>query len=116
MTEELANDAGRSLRDGLSPSVEPASGLAGSAASIPSADAIPPLRTQIFMQCDYGVLGSVSISLPECNGGDEQFEADFDDVLSFVATIMMRRKKARASALKEREVDTPASTRENGNG
>ena len=33
----MDNDAGRSLRDGLSPSVEPASGLAGSAASIPSA-------------------------------------------------------------------------------
>lgn len=30
-------EAGRSLRDGLSPSVEPASSLAGSAASIPSA-------------------------------------------------------------------------------
>lgn len=64
------------------------------AALPPEPDA--PLKSIVTLVADYGPLGRVSIMLPECNGGDEQFEADFDATLSFVRGVMERRKSARA--------------------
>lgn len=55
------------------------------------------LASQVFLQIDFGALGKVIIVLPENNGGDDQFDADFDEALSFVRAVMARRKAARAT-------------------
>jgi len=61
-----------------------------------------PLKSVVFMATDFGVYGRVEITLPVNNGGDDQFEADFEETLEFVKRVIGRRKSARAAALKAR--------------
>lgn len=46
------------------------------------------------------------ITLPVNNGGDEQFDADFEDTMTFVKAVVGRRKEARANAMEARRAET----------
>lgn len=54
-----------------------------------------PLESVVFWATDFGIYGRVSITLPVNNGGDEQFDADFEDAMAFVKAVVGRRKLAR---------------------
>ena len=64
------------------------------------------LNSIVFHRADYGPLGTVVIILPECNGDDDQFDADFVETMAFVRGVMTRRKSARASAMSARSAET----------
>jgi hypothetical protein len=64
----------------------------------PSEASLTALKSETFFHADYGSLGKLVIILPENNGGDEQFEADFEATLQFVRGVMVRRKEARSAA------------------
>lgn len=65
-----------------------------------------PLESVVFWATDFGIYGRVSITLPVNNGGDEQFDADFEDAMAFVKAVVGRRKLARAKAMSAGTVKT----------
>jgi hypothetical protein len=101
-----AEDALRSLisfleaDSGSSKAVLRAAEIAG-AALPPEPD--QPLESIVFWATDFGIYGKVSITLPVNNGGDEQFDADFEDTMAFVKAVVGRRKEARAKAMEARQ-------------
>lgn len=107
MTIDLPPSAEEALR-GLIRYIEADSGSSKAvlAAAEVAAAALPPepdkpLDSVVFMATDFGIYGRVEITLPENNGGDDQFEADFEDTMAFVKAVIDRRKTARALAAKD---------------
>ena len=62
--------------------------------------------TEMRFFSDYGKYGQISIMLPPFVGDESEFDAEFDEIMSFMTTIMKRRKAAfRARAHTTKETD-----------